>query len=131
MKILKFSSLLIAGAILSACATTPAEKAAQQKQLLDTQVSLAQQCNPKTAELMAQLPAAQNLPEAEKTAFEKAYVKQVNNPVFQACYKMAWTSYKEQNQLEIARMQAWDAENAWDWDNGFFYNDPWAFNIYD
>ena len=99
MKILKFSSLLIAGAILSACATTPAEKAAQQKQLLDTQVSLAQQCNPKTAELMAQLPAAQNLPEAEKKAFEKAYVKQVNNPVFQACYKMAWTSYKEQNQL--------------------------------
>ena len=43
MKILKFSSLLIAGAILSACATTPAEKAAYQQQLLDTQVSLAAQ----------------------------------------------------------------------------------------
>lgn len=132
MKTLKISALFLSLSILTACALTPAQKAEQAKEraqkLLDTQVSLAEQCDPKAAQLMAEMPNANQLAPAKKAAFEKNYTARINNPTFQACYNMAWKSYREQNQLEIAQMQAWDEANELNWDNGFFFNGPWGFN---
>lgn len=131
MNKLKISGLIIAVGLLSACAQTPAEKAAEAKQhaqqLLQTQVSLAQECDPQAAALMAQLPTANTLPTAQKIVFEKEYYAKVNNPTFQACYNLAWKSYKEQNQLQIARMQEWNESQELDWDNGMFFNSPFGY----
>lgn len=133
MNVLKLSSLTLIASLLAACALTPAEKAAQAEanaqQLLDTQISLAQQCDPETAELMQQLPTANNLSKTARAIFEKKYTTSINNPTFLACYRMAWQSYKEQNQLEIARMQEWNEQNElnWDWDNGMFFNQPFGY----
>ncbi|WP_392559701.1 hypothetical protein [Orbus mooreae] len=131
MKILKMSGLVAAIALLSACAQTPAEKAAEAKehaqQLLETQITLANECDPQAATLMQQLPTANSLPAAQKIMFEKEYYAKINNPTFQACYNLAWKSYKEENQLKIARMQEWNEAQELDWDNGMFFNGPFGY----
>lgn len=131
MKVLKISSLVAAIALLSACAQTPAEKAAEAKehaqQLLQTQISLASQCDPQAAALMEELPTANSLSPAEKAIFEKEYVAKINNPTFQACYNMAWKSYREENQLKVAQMQEWNEAQELDWDNGMFFNGPFGY----
>lgn len=130
MNILKVSAVFLSVSLLAACALTPEQKAAQSKEraqkLLETQISLAQQCDPTAAKLMAQMPTANQLAPAQKKAFEKNYTKRLNNPTFKACYNMAWKTYQEQNQLEIAKMQAWDEANALNWENGMFFNEPFG-----
>lgn len=132
MKIVKISALLLSVSLLAACALTPEQKAAQAKeraqQLLDTQVSLAEQCDPTAAKLMAEMPTANQLAPAQKKAFERNYTKRVNNPAFKACYNLAWKSYQEQNQLQIAQMQAWNEANELDWENGYFFNGPFGWD---
>lgn len=134
MKILKISTLFLTISLLAACALTPEQKAAQAQEraqkLLDTQVSLAQQCNPKTAQLIAEMPQANQLTPAQKTVFERNYTRSVNNPAFKACYNLAWKSYQEQNQLEIAKMQAWDEASELDWNGGFFFDQPFGWGPY-
>lgn len=132
MNLMKLPTVGLALSLLTACALTPAQKAenAQEKaqQLLNTQISLAQECNPEAAKLMAQMPTANQLDPIQKKAFENSYTRHINNPAFKACYNLAWKSYQEQNQLQIAQMQAWDEANQLDWENGMFFNGPFGWN---
>lgn len=93
---------------LTACSLTPEQKAEREAKRIRAeqalQVELAKQCDVPTAELMAQQfnpPVSQTA--QEKALFEKNYVEKVNNPMFQACYKLAWQNYK--NQEELRRME--------------------------
>ncbi|ABY68964.1 hypothetical protein [Actinobacillus pleuropneumoniae] len=91
--------------LLSACAVTPQQQAQRQARQIkaqqDLSVALAKQCDVETAEMMAQLynpPIAQT--EKEKAEFTQRYQKKVNDPLFQACHKLAWENYKHQEELE-------------------------------
>lgn len=132
MSVTKLSTIVLALSILTACAVTPEQKAAQAKeraqQLLNTQVALAEECNPETAKLMAQMPTVNQLDPVQKKAFENSYTRHINNPAFKTCYNLAWKSYQAQNQVQIAQMQAWDEANALDWENGMFFNDPFGWD---
>lgn len=102
--ILAFFSLL-----LTACSLTPeqqrAQEAKQRKAEQALQVKLAKQCDIETAELMdEQFNPPLSRTEAEQRAFEQRYTEKVNNPVFQACYKMALAHYKAQAELDYMRM---------------------------
>lgn len=109
---MKLSNLLILGAVfsLTACAFTPEQKAAQEAKRVRyeqaLQVKLAAQCDSETAELLNQQfnpPLSQTA--EEKQAFEKRYTEKINNPMFQACYKMALENYKAQEELEYMRQR--------------------------
>ncbi len=106
-KIINRILVLVCMLALGACALTPEQKAAQAKareeERLQMQLSLASQCDPATAQLMAKLPSSWDLPKAQKEAFDQEYESKINNPVFQACYKMAWQAYVAQARLEQAR----------------------------
>lgn len=127
---LKAAILLLAVGVVAACAVTPAEKSAEAKaraeQMLQTQVSLASQCSPQAASLMQEMPQANSLSPAEKKVFEAKYLSAVNNPVFQACYKMAWEDYREENAMQAEQMAAWEEADNAAWDNGFFFNGPFG-----
>lgn len=129
---MKLSALILSVGILAACAMTPAEKAAQAQeraqQMLDTQVSLAQQCSPEAAALMKEMPNANKLPEAQKKAFEAKYVKAVNNQAFQACYNLAWKDYREQNAMKAEQMAVWANTDTNAWNDGFFFDSPFAWD---
>lgn len=131
-KRMKFLGLALSLGILTACAMTPAEKSAEAErraqQMLDTQVSLAQQCSPKAAELMREMPNANTLSESEKSVFEAQYVKAVDDKAFQACYNMAWKAYREQNALQSEQMAIWANTDANAWNDGFFFDNPFAWN---
>ncbi|HIW07007.1 MAG TPA: hypothetical protein H9889_06740 [Candidatus Ignatzschineria merdigallinarum] len=131
-KTMKLSALVLSLGILAACAMTPAEKAAQAQeraqQMLDTQVSLAQQCSPEAAQLMKEMPNANKLSETQKKVFEQKYVKAVNNQAFQACYNMAWKDYREQNAMQAEQMAVWANTDANAWNDGFFYDNPFAWD---
>lgn len=125
---MKISALVLTVGVLAACAITPAQKAARAKeqaqQMLDTQVSLAAQCSPKAAELMKEMPNANQLTQAQQKQFEAQYEAAVNNPVFQSCYNMAWKGYQEQNEMQAEQMAAW--ANV---DNGMFFGGPFAWGF--
>ncbi len=129
-KFMRYTALAMTVSLLAACAVTPAEKAAQAEaqaqQMLDTQVALAEQCSPQAAELMRQMPTANQLPGSEKKIFEAKYMAAVENPVFQACYNMAWKDYREQNEMQAQQMAAWTEASDAAWDNGFFFNGPFG-----
>jgi hypothetical protein len=110
-------------AALTACATTPEQKAAreqaQRRYEQDLQVSLAAECDPETAKLMRkQFEQAEQVgaPSAEQKAFRLKYIDKVSDPMFQACYKMAWQNYISQQQLREARY--------------YRYYDEWGFPFY-
>ena len=91
--------------LLAACATTPEQKAkreAEQKLAeQQLQVNLAAQCDPETATLMQQqFNPKPDSSEAEQKEFRLRYVDKVAEPMFQACYKMAWQNYISQRRLE-------------------------------
>lgn len=121
-----FLFIALAGTI-SGCALTPQQKAEQARERaekrLELQVSLAEQCDPTAARLMAQLPTTGNMPAAQKAAFDKSYEAKVNSPVFQSCYNMAWKSYQEQNQLNLERQE--NMELQLDGENPF-WNEPFS-----
>ena len=108
--------------ILAGCALTPeqqAERAAQKKQLEQTQqVTLAQQCDRETAELMQEQFEQQTYSsEKDKQNFRMRYIEKVNDPMFQACYKLAW-----QNHLAQERLRQMRYDNGWWWHRPFT---PW------
>jgi hypothetical protein len=110
-------------ATLAACATTPEQKAAreqaQRRYEQNLQVSLAAECDPETAKLMRkQFEQAEQVgaPSAEQKAFRLKYIDKVSDPMFQACYKMAWQNYISQQQLREARY--------------YRYYDEWGFPFY-
>ena len=88
------------------------------------QVSLAEQCDP-AAKLMAQLPTTGNMTAAQKAAFDKSYEAKVNSPVFQSCYKMAWQTYQEQNQLNLERQENVELQMDVDERNPY-WNEPFG-----
>lgn len=104
---------------LSACALTPEQRIEQERQqkLYEQrlQVNLASQCDKETASLMQQQ-FEQNTgnTDAEKQAFKLRYVDKVADPMFQACYKLAWQNYEAQQRLR--NMRYWYD----DWYDGFY-----------
>ena len=118
MNALRTALIFSAAAALAACATTPEQKAAraaaQKRYEQNLQISLAAQCDKGTAELMRQQfeqvgdPAPST---AKQKEFRLKYIDKISDPMFQACYKMAWQNYIAQQQLREAR---------------YYYND-WGF----
>lgn len=107
--------------LLSACALTPEQKAArlaaQQRYEQDLQVRLAAQCDPQAAALMRE--QFDRTPAHATRAgqdFRLRYLEKINDPLFQACYKLAWQNHISQERLR--RM-----ERYYDWHDGFYY--PW------
>ncbi|MCX3072506.1 hypothetical protein [Providencia stuartii] len=107
-------------AVLTSCAVTPQEKAQER---LNFQVSLARECDPIAADLMAELPKISTLDKQQRASFDKEYQERVNNPTFQSCYNMAFKSYSEQQQLNLQQME-------WDSEAGFFNNPPFNCEFY-
>lgn len=108
MKIAKLGLTLSLSFILTACALTPEQqserRAKQVRAEQDLQVQLAKQCDIEAAELMHQQfnpPLSQT--KKEEAVFKKRYAEKVNDPMFQACYKMAWQNYKSQLEIEEIR----------------------------
>ncbi|AWW34480.1 hypothetical protein CT138_06275 [Mannheimia varigena] len=114
MKIEKLGLTLSLSFILTACALTPGQQAERRAKQVraeqDLQVQLAKQCDVEAAELMHQQfnpPLSQT--KKEEAVFKKRYAEKVNDPMFQACYKMAWQNYKSQLEIEEIR---WNYERA-------------------
>ena len=114
---LRLLTVVSAAAALTACATTPEQKAAraaaQKRYEQNLQIALAQQCDAETAELMRQQFELAEQPAAAVTAEQKAfrlkYVDKVADPMFQVCYKMAWQNHIAQQQLqEMRRYYDWE-----------------------
>ncbi|MDD0824400.1 hypothetical protein PTQ27_07985 [Mannheimia sp. AT1] len=125
MKMLKLSLTLSLSFMLTACALTPEQQAERRAKQVraeqNLQVQLAKQCDAETAELMHQQfnpPLSQT--EEEEQTFKKRYTKKVNDPMFQACYKLAWQHYKAQEELE---------EMRWNYDREFMYR-GWRYCYY-
>lgn len=110
MKILKLAIPLSLSFILTACALTPEQQAERRAKQLraeqNLQVKLAKQCDTETAELIYQQfnPPLNQTKEEEET-FKQHYAKKVNDPMFQACYKLAWQNYKAQEEIEEMRWE--------------------------
>ncbi|AHG79908.1 hypothetical protein X875_12900 [Mannheimia varigena USDA-ARS-USMARC-1388] len=108
MKIAKLGLFLSLSFILTACTLTPGQQAERRAKQVraeqDLQVQLAKQCDVEAAELMHQQfnpPLSQT--KKEEAVFKKRYAEKVNDPMFQACYKMAWQNYKSQLEIEEIR----------------------------
>ncbi|STZ77474.1 hypothetical protein [Bergeriella denitrificans] len=114
--------ILAAASGLAACAITPEQQArreaAQQHYRQQLQTALAAQCDPATAELMRRQFALAELPQAELSKEQQAlrleYIDKINDPMFQACYKMAWQNHISQQRLQQIR-RYYD-----DWDDYFY-----------
>lgn len=108
-----YQCALLAAIFLSGCTLSPEQQASreakQRKAEQALQVKLAKQCDIETAELMAEQfsPPLSRTPEQQKV-FEQRYSEKVNNPVFQACYKLALEHYKMQEELEYMRYSYYD-----------------------
>lgn len=116
------------GTVLTACALTPQQKAeyAQEKaqKRLNFQVALAKQCDPVAANLMAELPKISQLSAQDRASFDKQYQARVNNPTFQACYKLAFQSFQETQQINQENQQFNLEQMEWNTNDGFFNNQP-------
>ena len=121
----RYMMVLAAVAMLSACALTPEEQAKrvaeQKKYEQNLQVSLAAQCDKETAELMReQFEQREYASEKAKQDFRLRYVEKINEPMFQACYKMAWQNHLSQQRLREIRNAYYD---DWGWRSPFWH--PW------
>ena len=104
MNPIRLTLLFGAVALLAACATTPEQKAAraqaQKRYEQDLQVNLAAQCDQETAALIRRKFDEEGKPgvaTAEQKAFRLKYIDKVSDPMFQACYKMAWQTIFPKN----------------------------------
>ncbi|QGM80455.1 hypothetical protein [Otariodibacter oris] len=98
---------------LTACSLTPEQQAIRDAKRLRAeqalQVNLAKQCDMQTAELMHEkFNPPLDRTEEEQKAFEKQYLEKVNNPMFQACYKLALQNHVAEEKLEWMRMHYYD-----------------------
>ncbi|MDO4433230.1 MAG: hypothetical protein Q4B82_01450 [Alysiella sp.] len=114
-----FSLIVSSLMLLSACATTPEQKAAraaaQKRYEQDLQVALAAQCDPQTAALLRQeFDKPEFTSEQERQNFRLRYIEKISDPMFQACYKMAWQNHISQERLrELERYHYWDDFYPW------------------
>ncbi len=116
----RYLTLIAACTLLAACALTPeqqaAREAAQKQYQQQLQVQLAAQCNPATAAVMQEyFTSPPPADEKARQAFRLRYVEKVNDPMFQACYKMAWQNH-------IAQQQIREMQRYYDRPNPFY---PW------
>lgn len=129
MQILRTALILGTISVLSACATTPEQKAAraaaQKRYEQNLQVALAAQCDKETAMLMQKQFELADQPSAvsgkAKQEFRLKYVDKIADPMFQACYKMAWQNHISQQQLRDARRYYDD----WGWRYPFYHPFWW------
>lgn len=117
MQIFKLGLTFSLTVFLTACALTPQQQAERRAKQLraeqELQVQLAKQCDVQTAELIFQQfnpPLSQTA--KEEAEFKKRYAEKVNDPMFQACYKLAWENYKSQVELEEMRWN-YDRDRYW------------------
>ena len=117
MKMIKRVILLsLVLASLTSCALSPEEQRAREaakiKQQQALQVFLARQCDQETADLMKQkFDPDVSLTAKQQQAFDEKYLKKMNDPLFQACYKLALQNYmaeKQLRQMEIERQFYYD-----------------------
>lgn len=105
---------------LSGClALSPAQQAERQaryaESLRQLQISLAHQCDPVAADLMQRQPEVKTFGSAaDQKAFDAQYQERVENPVFQACYKLALQTYRQQQALEEAEARERHREFMYD-----------------
>lgn len=57
--------------------------------------------------------------DAERQIFKTRYTEKLSDPMFQACYKMAWQNYISQQQLKEVRLSRYYD----DW--GYPFYRPW------
>ena len=104
MKCSHLTTVLVSLA-LTGCALTPAQKTQREAEKIKAQqllsIVLAKQWDAETASLMEKKlnPSVSQTAE-EKEKLDKAYAEKIQNPIFQACHKMAWDSYKAQAEVE-------------------------------
>ncbi|HGO5814899.1 TPA: hypothetical protein ACK3JR_000751 [Mannheimia haemolytica] len=117
MQIFKLGLTFSLTVLLTACALTPQQQAERRAKQLraeqELKVQLAKQCDVQTAELIFQQfnpPLSQTA--KEEAEFKKRYAEKVNDPMFQACYKLAWENYKSQVELEEMRWN-YDRDRYW------------------
>ncbi|MCF7521530.1 hypothetical protein L4G92_05650 [Neisseria sp. ZJ106] len=117
MKTLRYALPAAAALLLAACAATPeqlAQRAATQKRYeQNLQLALAAQCDQETALLMRrQFELSEQAAPLSETdqAFRLRYIDKTNDPLFKACYQMAWQNYISQQQLREIRYRRdyWD-----------------------
>ncbi|MGX2969943.1 hypothetical protein ACWIVU_02305 [Ursidibacter arcticus] len=109
MNRLNATIMLLSAITLTACAVSPEQRAEREAKRVRAeqalQVKLAKQCDIEAAELIhEQFNPPLDRTEKEQKLFEKRYTEKVNNPVFQACYKLALENYKAQEELRYMRM---------------------------
>lgn len=118
--LLKALAAIALAATLSGClALSPAQQAERQARYAESlrllQVSLARQCDPIAADLMKRQPEVKTFGSpAEQQAFDVQYQERVDNPVFQACYKLAMQTYRQQQALEEAEARERHREFMYD-----------------
>lgn len=100
-KVLPF---LLSISVLAGCALSPEEQRAMEQEKIRKQqalqVSLAKQCDEETAYLMKrQFDQDIGLTAQQQKAFKEEYTKKVNDPMFQACYKLALQNYMAEQQI--------------------------------
>lgn len=109
--LLKSLTAITLAVMLSGClALTPEQKAERQaryaESLRQLQISLARQCDPIAADLMQRQPEVKAFGSpAEQKDFDRQYSERVDDPVFQACYKLALQTYQQQQALEAADLR--------------------------
>lgn len=100
----QFMLLLMSISVLASCALSPEEQRAREeakvRQQQALQVSLAKQCDEETAYLMKRhFDQDIGLTEKQQKEFKAEYTKKVNDPMFQACYKLALQNYMAEQQI--------------------------------
>lgn len=100
----KVLPLLLSISVLAGCALSPEEQRAMEQEKVRKQqalqVSLAKQCDEETAYLMKrQFDQDIGLTAQQQKAFKEEYTKKVNDPMFQACYKLALQNYMAEQQI--------------------------------
>ncbi len=113
---------------LSACALTPEQKAARAAEQLryerELQVRLAAQCDKETADLMRRQfdDGLSGQDEKSRQDLRLRYVEKVNEPLFQACYTMAWQNHV--NQQRLRRIERY-YDDFYPWHRSVFW--PWRY----
>ncbi|MBP6562735.1 MAG: hypothetical protein KA214_04585 [Neisseriaceae bacterium] len=129
---LKTIAVLTLGLTLSGClALSPAQQAERQaryaESLRQLQVSLARQCDPIAADLMQRQPEVKTFGSpADQKAFDAQYQERVDNPVFQACYKLALQTYRQQQALADAEARERHRDFMYD-SHRMFHRGPYPY----
>ncbi|MDO5059797.1 MAG: hypothetical protein Q4D82_07620 [Neisseria sp.] len=118
MKLTPFFFSAVAALVLSACALTPEQQAAREAaaraEHQRLQVALAAQCSPEAAALMRrQFDGDTGADEQSRQAFRLAYAEKIGEPMFQACYRMAWQSYTAQQRADYLEYLRWRDDDWW------------------